>query len=207
MWKKLFFALFIRPVILLISGIHLKGKENLPENRAAIIVANHNSHLDTMVIMSLFSLNQISRVRPIAAADYFLKNKITAWFSLNVIGIIPLKRKLTKSKDHPFAKVHQALERDEVVILFPEGSRGEAEEMKPFKTGIAHLSEKFPKVPVIPLFIHGAGKSLPKGEALFVPFVIDVVVGEEIYLREDENLREFTKRLEKAVEALSSIER
>ena len=202
MWKKLFFAIVVRPIILLVSGIHLQGKEHLPKNKAAIIVANHNSHLDTMVIMSLFSLGQLPKVRPIAAADYFLKNKIVAWFSLNVIGIIPLKRKVTKSKAHPFHEVHQALENAEVVILFPEGSRGEAEEMKPFKTGIAHLAEKFPEVPVVPIFIHGAGKSLPKGEALFVPFVIDVVVGEEVYFGEEEGLRNFTDRLEGIVEGL-----
>ena len=202
MWKKLFFALLVRPIVLLISGIHIKGKENLPKNKAAIIIANHNSHLDTMVIMSLFSLDQIKQVRPIAAADYFLKNRMTAWFSLNVIGIIPLKRKVTKNKEHPFSKVHKALENGEIVILFPEGSRGEAEEMKPFKTGIGHLAEKFPKVPVVPIFIHGAGKSLPKGEALFVPFVIDVVVGKEVYLEDAENLRVFTRRLESIVEGL-----
>ena len=53
--------------------------------------------------------------------------------------------------------------------------------MKPFKSGIAHIAQTYPLLPVIPLYIYGAGKVLPKGEALFVPFIMDVVVGDEIY--------------------------
>ena len=59
MLKKLFFALFVRPVVLLISGVHITGKEKLPLEGPCIIVANHNSHLDTMVLMSLFPLSHM----------------------------------------------------------------------------------------------------------------------------------------------------
>ncbi|CAA6801363.1 MAG: 1-acyl-sn-glycerol-3-phosphate acyltransferase [uncultured Sulfurovum sp.] len=70
--------------------------------------------------------------------------------------------------------------------------------MKPFKTGIAHIAEAYPNVPVVPLSIYGAGKALPRGEALFVPFIIDVNVGKAIYYQ-GENKLKYTKNLEKAV--------
>ena len=198
MLKKIFFVCIIRPIVLLVSGVRIRGQEHLPIEDASIVVSNHNSHLDTMVLMSLYPVSRLPKVRPVAAFDYFMKNKYVAWFSQNVIGIIPLKRKVSKDEGHPFASVHKALNAGETIIIFPEGSRGEPEQMLEFKTGVAHLTNDFPDVPVIPIYIHGAGKTLPKGEALFVPFIIDVVIGEPLY-KKDETHKEFTARLEEKI--------
>ena len=198
MLKKIFFAFIIRPIILIVSGINVRGEEYLPKKGASIVVSNHNSHLDTMVLMSLYPTERLPQVRPVAAFDYFMKNKYFAWFSQNVIGIIPLKRKLSKDEGHPFFLVHKALNAGETIIIFPEGSRGKPEEMVAFKTGVAHLSKNFPDIPVVPIYIHGAGKALPKGEALFVPFIIDVVIGKPLY-NKDETHCEFTTRLEEKI--------
>jgi len=203
MLKKIFFTLFIRPLILIVSGVHIRGKEHLPNDGASIIVSNHNSHLDTMVLMTLYPINRLPKVRPVAAFDYFMKNKYISWFSQEIIGIIPLKRKVSKEEGHPFAPVYRALENGETIIIFPEGSRGKPEQMAAFKTGVAHLSKDFQNVPIIPIYIHGAGKALPKGEALFVPFVIEVLIGEPLY-NENESHRAFTTRLELAIKALEN---
>jgi 1-acyl-sn-glycerol-3-phosphate acyltransferase len=130
-----------------------------------------------------------------------MKTKWFAWFSQNVIGIIPLKRRPTKAEGHPLLGVTKALENGDIVIVFPEGSRGVPEEMGTFKTGIAHLAKEFPSIPIVPVYIHGAGKALPKGEALFVPFIIDVNIGEGLYF-EDEDNKSFTARLEKSIKEL-----
>ena len=202
MWiKKLFFALLVRPVVLVISGVSLKGKEHLPKEGAAILVANHNSHLDTMVMMSLFSLKTLERVRPIGAEDYFCNTPIKKWLSEKLLDIIPLKRRPTKEDGHPFRYIYEALDNHQIVLLFPEGSRGDPEIMKPFKTGIAHIAEAYPHVPVIPLSIYGAGKALPKGEALFVPFIIEVHVGEPIFYGGESHVA-YTEMLHDVVEKL-----
>lgn len=201
MLKKVFFALFVRPLVLIISGVHVLGKEKLPLEGPCIIAANHNSHLDTMVLMSIFPLSKIRQVKPVAAADYFMKNRYFSWFSENIIGIIPLKRKPSKAEGHPLLGVTKALQNGDIVIVYPEGSRGAPEEMGAFKTGIAHLVKEFPSIPVVPVYIHGAGKALPKGEALFVPFVIDVRIGDALFFSNETN-REFTVRLEECIRAL-----
>ena len=94
-----------------------------------------------------------------------------------MIGIITLQRKRGHADSDPLAACCAALERGEIMLIFPEGSRGEPEQMTQLKSGIAHLAERFPTVPVVPVFMHGLGKSMPRGEWLLVPFFCDVFIG------------------------------
>ena len=204
MWRYLFYLLFIKPLVLFILGINVRGHEHLPNKGAAIIVANHNSHLDTLALLSLFPLLLVKKIRPVAAADYFLTNPILKWFALNVMGIIPLKRQITKSDTSLFDTVLAALDNEDIIIIFPEGSRGEPEVLGKLKNGIAHLVNERPNIPVIPIFFHGLGKCLPRGEILLVPFFVDAFIGKPLYFQDSrvvfmEELNNIMQELQKQV--------
>lgn len=179
MLRHLFYLIIVKPLVLFILGINARNREFLPVQGPAIIVANHNSHLDALALMSLFPLKVIPYVQPVAAADYFLKNRWLKWFALDVIGIIPIERKVTAGQD-VLAPVIEALDRKAILILFPEGSRGEPENMGKLKNGIGHILSERPEIPVIPVFFYGLGKSLPKGEVILIPFFIDAFIGEPL---------------------------
>lgn len=179
--RLLYYGIFIRLVVLLVLGLNIRHRQHLPLKGPAIIVSNHNSHLDTMVLMTLISRHGVPLAKPVAAADYFLRNPLMRWFSTRVIGILPIKRKKDFEDEDLLQPVYQALEHNEILIFFPEGSRGEPETMTELKGGVAKLAEKYPHIPIVPVWMYGLGKALPRGEALLVPFFCDVFVGEPLH--------------------------
>ncbi len=177
----LFFVFIVRPLVLIVLGLNIQGLERLPRRGPAIIAANHNSHLDTVVLMSLWPLARLHQLRPIAAADYFLSNKWLAWFSLNIMNIVPIDRKKEDKESDPLGTMAEVLAQGEIIIIYPEGSRGPPEEMGRFKSGISRLAQRHPEAPIVPIFMHGLGKALPKGDFVLVPFFSDVIIGDLIY--------------------------
>jgi 1-acyl-sn-glycerol-3-phosphate acyltransferase len=140
----------------------------------------------------------------VAAADYFLTRPLRRWFATRIVGIIPIDRTKTRRDDgkHPLQPISDVLDDQGIVLLFPEGTRGEPERMDRFQTGIAHLAKRHPDVPVTPVFMYGLGKALPKGEAILVPFFCDVFVGEPIPVSGDKQT--FMTNLQQAMDALAA---
>ncbi|GLQ72344.1 hypothetical protein GCM10007932_17040 [Vibrio penaeicida] len=179
--KVLFFALVVKPFVLIVIGLNVRGRDNFPKTEGCVVIANHNSHLDTLVLMSLFPLNRIHKIRPVAAADYFLEQGgFKAWFASVCIGILALDRKGNTDKNALFDECHKALDNGDTLILFPEGSRGSPEEFSELKKGIYYLVEQHAHIKVIPVLMHGLGKAMPKGSKIPVPFNCDCIIGEAL---------------------------
>lgn len=199
--RYIWYRIFIRFVVMIVLGLNIRHREKLPQKGPAILIANHNSHLDTMVLMTLLPAHLLPITRPVAAADYFLRNRLFAWFALKVVGILPIKRNRENREDDPLAPVHQSLNDGNILIFFPEGSRGEPERLANFKGGIAKLAEMHPEIPIVPVLLHGLGKALPKGEALLVPFFCDVFIGDALHW--PGNKKEFMHQVEESMDVLS----
>jgi 1-acyl-sn-glycerol-3-phosphate acyltransferase len=201
-WRKLLRILFVvlvaKPVITFWLGLNVRHRDRMPKRGPAIIAANHNSHLDTIALLSMFPLDQVPNVRPVAAADYFMKPGFMQWFSLNVVGIIPVMRGGVAQGIDPLQGCYDALAAGQILLIFPEGSRGEPEQMTELKSGISYLSMKFPTVPVVPVFMRGLGKSMGKGTFIPIPFFVDVYVGRALLWTGDKD--RFMARLREALD-------
>lgn len=176
-WRYALMVFVAYPVIHFWLGLNVRHRDRLVTRGPAIIAANHNSHINTLALLTLFPLSMIPKVRPVAAADYFMRSDFLAWFARTVVGIIPVERAGNRDTD-PLAECHAALDRGEILIIFPEGTRGEPERMRELKCGVAYLAKSHAQVPVVPVFMHGLGKSLPKGARVPVPFFVNVSLGE-----------------------------
>lgn len=203
-WPKyLFFILLVRPVVLVLLGLNVRDRYNLPRQGPAVIVANHNSHLDTLVLMCLFPISMLPKVRPVAAADYFMKPGFMSWFSLRCCGVIPLDRSGTASREELFSGCVSALDEGDILIIFPEGSRGDPENLGRLRKGVFYLLDARDDTPLIPAVTHGLGRALPRGDALLVPFNCDVVIGQPITHFTDAD--EFVDKVTKEFEHLLSL--
>jgi 1-acyl-sn-glycerol-3-phosphate acyltransferase len=203
--RFLFFAVVVRAVILVALGLTVRHRGLLPKEGPAVLAGNHNSNLDALAIMSLMPLKLLPKLRPVAAMDYFLTGGFRSWFATNIIGIIPVKRGSGKEGGNPLKLAEEALDRGEILVIFPEGSRGEPETLQEFKKGIGHLAHARPKVPVVPIFMHGLGKALPRGSLVLVPFNAIVSVGEPFY--GTDTYSEFVSKLQRAIADLGAAEK
>ena len=196
-------ALLLRPFCRWVVGVEVRGAGNLPERDPFLLVANHDSHLDTLVLLSLFPLRRLGRIRPVAAADYWLSSAPKRFVARTCLNVLPVVRGGgAAAGEDPLAPLSDALARGESLILFPEGTRGEPEVLERFRTGAARLALDHPGVPVVPVYLANTGRNLPRGTSLFVPFVVKVVVGPPVPLPSD--VREATACLENAVRSLAA---
>jgi len=98
----------------------------------------------------------------VAVADYFLRNKVMGWFALKVIGIIPVYRGAHLA--NPLKACVDALAEKKIVIIFRSHARRAGKKFSEIKSGIWHLSQQCPDVPIIPVYMHGLGRSMGKGQ-------------------------------------------
>ena len=173
------FHYFLRLFVHFYLGKNISGEVLLIKNGPAIIVANHNSHVDAIVLLSIFNCTEIMSVTVVGAVDYFFKNKVFAWVSRNILGMIPLGRQ--KVSSDIFFEIHNSLDQNKIVIMFPEGSRGEPGKFGSVKKGIGRISEKYPLVPIYPIKLTRTGESMPKGQFIPIPFIINMEIKNKFF--------------------------
>ncbi len=186
----------VRPAMAIL-GLRVVGRRRLDVCGPAIVVANHNSHIDTAALLAAFPGRTVARVRPAAAADYFLRNKPLAWFVTRIVGIVPVNR--SGGAESALRWCGEALRRGDIVVLFPEGTRGKPGQASRFRRGVAVLAAEHPDVPLIPVHIAGAGDVLPKGSWLPIPMGVELTVGEPITASRSLPATMLTARIERAV--------
>lgn len=201
--QQLFFALAIKPFMILFIGLRVSGREHLPSRTPFILFANHSSHLDTISLLSLFRIGQLRALRPVAASDYFERNRWVSLLTRTFFNTLTIARREITSGNHPVRRMREALAAGQGLIVFPEGTRGSGETLGAFRSGIAHLVEQSPEVPVVPVCLVNMGRSLPKGTIIPVPFFCEIRIGEPRLL--NGSRAEIRQRLEAALRDLQNV--
>jgi 1-acyl-sn-glycerol-3-phosphate acyltransferase len=190
----------------LITGAqgHWKGCPPTAEQR--IYFANHQSHLDWVLIWAALPTDLRTRTRPIAARDYWTSSPFKQWLTTEVFNAVYVSRTRTDDQD-PLEPLVEALESGDSLVIFPEGTRSNKGEPQPFKSGLFHLASQFPGVQLVPAWIDNVQRVMPKGEVVPVPILCTVTFGTPMQLQEGEDKAGFLERARTAVLGLRPVVR
>lgn len=135
-------------------ALEIEGAEHVPEIGPAILAPNHVSSVDPVLV-------GIAVKRPVhfMAKKEIFRNRAVAWF-LRSLHAFPI----TRGRVDPSSVKHtlSLLAVGNVVLMFPEGTRGDGQSLGPAKSGIAVVAARS-GAPVVPVFHWGTQHVLPRG--------------------------------------------
>jgi 1-acyl-sn-glycerol-3-phosphate acyltransferase len=138
-----------------VTDLRLEGPERLIATRPAVVVANHESLFDPAVLMKASDL----------PLRFIVKREVERFpifgRALSAMGHVFIDRGEGTRAQEALDVAAAALLGGSTVMAFPEGTRADGDELRPFRRGAFELAIRA-KVPIVPAGIAGTGRILPK---------------------------------------------
>ena len=195
---------FLLGLIRVLTGSQARWWGCPPKAEQRIYFANHQSHADLVMIWAALPKELRRNTRAVAARDYWTKTPFKQWLTSAVFNVIYVSRERHAEED-PLEPLIDAMNDGDSLILFPEGTRGYADEPQAFKAGLYNLALKFPEVELVPAWINNVQRVMPKGEVVPVPILCSVTFGAPVKVESGEERRPFLDRARQAVIALRDV--
>ncbi|MGB8113887.1 MAG: lysophospholipid acyltransferase family protein [Candidatus Sulfotelmatobacter sp.] len=159
------FEAFCRIFFTCYCPLRVEGRQHLPDG-PFLLCSNHASHADSAALMTA-SGRSFRSFALIGASDYFFQSRFLHWLVSRWMKVIPIDRRPgPKSLAACLAAGRQFLEQSEgTLILYPEGTRSPDGEMREFKQGAGLFAIEL-GVPIVPAYVEGTHRILPKGKSI-----------------------------------------
>ena len=193
----LLFGWGIRAAAHIVTAVRADWHGCEPIGKQRVYFANHTSNADLPMIWSVLPPKIRRHTRPVAAADYWLKNPLRAFIGRDVLNAVLIDRRpeARKEGENPMEDILSALRDGSSLIIFPEGLRNMTEEkLLPLKAGIYNMGKAFPELELVPVWIENLNKIMPKGEVIPVPLICTVTFGTPLFVRPEEDKDTFLAR-------------
>lgn len=192
-------ALILCQFAKLVTGARAIWRGSAPEPRLRVYFANHRSHGDFVLIWAALPPALRRVTRPVAGADYWLEGKLKIWLINKVFRAVLVDRRPSRNGPNPVEQMAEALTQGDSLIIFPEGTRNQVEDLQAFKSGIYHLAQSVPEVEFVPVWIENLGRVMPKGALVPVPLLCTLTFGSALSLKQDESKTDFLQRARNAL--------
>ncbi|MCX4242711.1 lysophospholipid acyltransferase family protein [Paraliomyxa miuraensis] len=133
--------------------VQVRGRERIEPGRTYVMVANHLSVVDIFVVHRLWRhFKWVSKIENFSLP-------FIGW-NMRLNGYVPVRRGQRASVVEMFERCRRVLADGSSLVIFPEGTRGWPEKMKPWKPGAFELAKEL-DMPVLPIAIQGTATALP----------------------------------------------
>jgi len=175
----------------LMGKIEVKNREHANAHHPCVYVSTHQSSIDYTLLATIID----DYVTPSNhfISDYFLFMKIPR----NALGVYYIPKGKLSEVDSAYRSFNEALTLGSSVIIFPEGTRNNAKELRAFKGGAFRLATE-QSVPVVPIIIEGTGSIVSKGSNVSKTLdkkEVTITFLEPIFPEKEEGFVAFRKRV------------
>lgn len=179
----------------------IMGSDRLADVKGPVIfAANHASHVDTPLLLTMLPDRFRHRTVVGAGADYFFDKRWKGFLWAFAINAIPIERTRVSPRSTRLAQ--QVLDEGWSLLIFPEGGRSPSGWSQPHRAGGAYLAIRS-GVPIVPVHLEGTRRILRKGTGRVTPSTTTVTFGKPLYALEGEDPRELAARVEREVAVLA----
>jgi len=160
-------------VFFFLFHLKIKGRGNTKNIKGAILAVNHTSFIDPLFagVAYPYPLYYLAR-------SSLFQNKLFAAL-LYRIHAIPVNRNTLNIRT--FRRIIELLHNGQTLLVFPEGTRSIDGRLLPAESGIGLIALKA-KAPIIPMYIKGAYKVMPRYRNFITLYKITVSIGQPVYL-------------------------
>ncbi len=161
--RERFMQLVMNPILDHYAARRATGFERLLQLKGPVIlVANHASHMDTPIILSALPRKLRKRTAVAAAADYFYRNRITAWLASLLFNTVPVDRNGGSGGTKGTGHLDKLLDEGWNLLLYPEGSRKHGNTPNRVRRGAAVLASHH-NLSIVPIRVTGTAAAMPPG--------------------------------------------
>lgn len=176
---KKVFEIYCKILFEIYCPLQVIGRENIPRSSSFIFCSNHNSHMDSGILMVASGL-PFNNFAMIAAKDYFFDSNKRNYLNL-LMNLIPIERDADRKSMIEYLAACREFTKNgnRNLIVYPEGTRSLTGKMQSFKKGPAMISAEL-GLPIVPAFIKGSFKAWPKGKIFMRPSKLTIRIGKPI---------------------------
>ena len=194
-----------RPLAHLVAAPSVRGAEALDLVEPPVLfVANHASHVDTPLLLSVLPRRFRHKTVVAAAADHFFDRRWKAHLWALGVGAVPIERHRVnrRSADTTAALLDEGWS----MVIFPEGGRSPDGWFQPFRGGAAYLALRTGR-PAVPVHVEGTWRILAKDADRLRRHPTTITFGAPLVPAPDEDARRFGARIEATLAAMADERR